>query len=238
MILFTLIKIITKIIASTKMRFLYTFLLIFFFQSFLYQPFKIPSTSMEPNLKIGDYLFVKKFSYNYNKNSLVFFLNKFIIYNNIIRFSKPKRGDVVVFLLDDGKYYIKRIVGLPGDLIQFINGRLLINNKMCTTLITINNSKEHKFLFKEQLSKKALYNIQLNKYSDLFSFPNTTPIYTVPEHKYFLIGDNRNDSEDSRFLERIGYISENNIIGKASLIFWTESFFKKFDYNRLLSTIK
>lgn len=211
----------------------------FLFQSFLFQPFKIPSSSMEPNLKIGDYLFVEKFSYNYNINSFSFYINRFRLWNGIIKFNNPKRGDVIVFFsnfLNNNKYYIKRIVGIPGDKIQFKNGRLIINDKIIYNVVI--NINDDYLLIKEVLKNNITYNIQINKQFNPLSIFNTTIIYYIPKHYYFLIGDNRNNSRDSKVLEEMGYINEKNIIGKAKFIFWNSLILNKSDYNKFILKIK
>lgn len=230
------------------------FLFAFFFHTLVYQPFKIPSSSMKPGLQIGDYLFVEKFSYGYNNSSLSFMLNKFDLFSQSFFFKAPQRGDVVVFLLpsDTSKHYIKRIIGLPGDIIQVKDKQLYINN------IPIRKEKQGHGVkiiqhgvysiqntFKETLPNGVHYLIHMNdgeaKYQHRFD-PNNTIIYRVPSGHYFCMGDNRDNSTDSRF-KNVGYVSKNKILGKAKVLFFTSDFsllefLTKLKMNRVFNIIK
>ena len=206
------------------------------FQTFIYQSFKIPSGSMKPGLQIGDYLFVEKFSYGYNNSSLSLMLNRLKLFNKCFYFNNLKRGDVVVFLLptDRNLHYIKRLIGLPGDEIKFKEGCIYINNisikkKYIGKKILIDKSGIYKIteIFKETLSNEISYKIYKENSEKFFYYNfdcNNTIIYKVPKNKYFFIGDNRDNSIDSRFLNKVGYVSQNNIIGKAKFLFRTSNF--------------
>ena len=192
-------------------------------RSLLVQPFYIPSSSMEPNLLVGDRLFVTKYSYGYSKHSFPFSPP---IFRDRILFQKPNRGDVVVFKTpaDNRTDYIKRLIGLPGDQIQFIDSNLYINN---SEVLKSRISKKDKifcgnniievFTFEELLPNKKKY---ISVYLKNFSYKNSD-IFIVPEDHYFFLGDNRDCSKDSRFLTSVGYVHKNNLVGKAQFIFFS-----------------
>ncbi len=214
-----------SIIDNLKTLF-YALIIAIIIRSLLLQPFYIPSSSMEPNLLVGDRLFVTKYSYGYSKHSFPFSPNFF---NGRILFSEPERGDVVVFKTpaDNRTDYIKRLIGLPGDVIQFINGDLYINNNQ--VLKTIVNSKKIVFCgnttlevnhFNEKLSNDKIYE---SVYRIKGSFKNSDK-FTVPENHYFFLGDNRDCSKDSRFLSEVGYVHKDNIVGKAQFLFFSSDY--------------
>ena len=205
---------------------LYALLIAIFIRSIFIQPFYIPSSSMEPNLLVGDRLFVTKYSYGYSKHSFPFSPN---IFNGRIFFSEPKRGDVVVFKTpaDNRTDYIKRLIGLPGDIIQFINGDLYINNNQ--VLKTIINSNKPVFCgnsilevnhFIEKLTNGKTYE---SVYRTEYSFKNSDK-FVVPENHYFYLGDNRDCSKDSRFLSEVGYVHKDNLVGKAQFLFFSSDY--------------
>ena len=192
-------------------------------RSLFIQPFYIPSSSMEPTLLVGDRLFVTKYSYGYSKHSFPFSPN---IFNNRVKFSEPKRGDVIVFKTpaDNRTDYVKRLIGLPGDKLQFINTNLYLNS---SEIIKSKISKKDKifcgnstidvFTFEEKLPNGKIYT---SVYLKDFPFKNSD-IFTVPEDHYFFLGDNRDCSKDSRFLTSVGYVHKNNLVGKAQFIFFS-----------------
>ena len=192
-------------------------------RSLLFQPFYIPSSSMEPTLLVGDRIFVSKYTYGYSNHSFPFSppFFKERIFN-----SKPQYGDLVVFKTpsDNRTDFIKRLIGFPGDEIQFINGELFINKeKISRTEISDNfqircaDSNSDVIAFEEVLKNKKSYTAVYNKAG---SMVNSDP-YIVPEKHYFFLGDNRDCSRDSRFLSSVGYVHENNLVGKAQMVFFS-----------------
>lgn len=191
---------------------------------FLYQPFNIPSGSMKSTLLIGDYLFVSKFSYGFSKYSFPFSPNLFA---GRIWSAPPKRGDVAVFKLprDNSTDYIKRVIGLPGDEIQMRDGVLYINGsaipkKRVADFIENDRSgaPHHVPRFEETLPNGVKYTV-LDKEPN-GSFDNTN-VYKVPEGHYFMMGDNRDNSTDSRALYGVGYVPLENFVGRAEVIFFS-----------------
>ena len=194
-----------------------------FIRSFFFQPFYIPSSSMEPNLLVGDRLFVSKYTYGYSKHSFPFSPN---IFNGRFFFNPPKRGDVVVFKTpaDNRTDYIKRLIGLPGDSIQFIDGEIYLNDAQIFKSIISNNFNlfcgNRSFssrIFEEKLPNGKIYNAA---YAKSKSFKNSDK-FIVPEDHYFFLGDNRDCSKDSRFLGSVGYVHKDNLVGKARIIFFS-----------------
>lgn len=193
-------------------------------RSFWFEPFHIPSSSMKPNLLIGDYIIVSKYSYGYSRFSFPF---GFDLFDNRIFFkNKPQRGDVIVFRYpqDVSINYVKRLIGLPGDIIQMSGGELFINNKKVEKIRNGSFTDDDQDLiieirqFSEFLPEGKKVEI-LDMYDD--SSSDDTGIYRVPEGYYFFMGDNRDNSQDSRFLSYVGYVSEQNLIGKAHFIFFS-----------------
>ena len=192
-------------------------------RSLIIQPFYIPSSSMEPNLLVGDRLFVTKYSYGYSKHSFPFSPS---IFNGRLIENEPKRGDVVVFKTpaDNRTDYIKRLIGVPGDQVEFIDSNLYINNN---EVFKSRISKDEKiycgkktinvFTFEETLPNGKKYN---TVYLKDYSFQNSD-LFIVPENYYFFLGDNRDCSKDSRFLSSVGYVHKDNLVGKAQFIFFS-----------------
>ncbi len=209
-------------IENTK-TLLYALVIAIAIRSLLIQPFYIPSSSMEPNLLVGDRLFVTKYSYGYSKHSLPFSPP---IFEGRILFSKPERGDVVVFKTpaDNRTDYIKRIIGLPGDKIQFIDTNLFINNsEIIKSRISKNDTiycgkvKINVFSFEEILPNGKKHN---TVYLKDFPYKNSDS-FVVPVDHFFFLGDNRDCSKDSRFLSSVGYVHKDNLVGKAQFIFFS-----------------
>ena len=195
-------------------------------RSLIIQPFYIPSSSMEPNLLIGDRLFVTKYSYGYSRHSFPFSPP---IFDARVLSKEPKRGDVVVFKTpaDNRTDYIKRLIGLPGDRIQFIDWNLYINNReVLKSRISKNDKvycvvKTDVFTFEEKIPNGNKYTAVYDKnLPDDYPFKNSN-LYIVPKDHYFFMGDNRDCSKDSRFLSDVGYVHRDNLIGKAQFIFFS-----------------
>ena len=231
-----------KIIENIKTLF-YALIIAILIRSFLFQPFYIPSSSMEPNLLIGDRLFVSKLAYGYSKHSLPF--SPSIFSNRIFR-KEAQRGDVIVFKTpaDNRTDYIKRLIGLPGDTIQIINNDLYLNNKKIkkrriSNSIDINCGDEtlNASFFQETLPNgKSYVAVYRNEGSMLNS-----DLYIVPQNHYFFMGDNRDCSKDSRYLSSVGYVNFENLVGKAKIIFFSNdkkesSFIKFWRWNKSLRT--
>ena len=219
----------------------YALIIAIIIRSIFIQPFYIPSSSMEPNLLVGDRLFVTKYSYGYSKHSFPFSPP---IFKGRIMSNEPNRGDVVVFKTpaDNRTDYIKRLIGLPGDRIQFIDSNLYINNseimKSRTSIddeIYCGKKKIDVFTFEELLPEgNRYYTVYLKDYS----FQNSD-IFIVPKDHYFFLGDNRDCSKDSRFLTSVGYVHKDNLVGKAQFIFFSSdktvgSIFSFWKWNRSL----
>ena len=230
------------IIDNTKTLF-YALIIAVFIRSILIQPFYIPSSSMESNLLVGDRLFVTKFSYGYSKHSFPF--SPPIFKGRILK-KNPKRGDVIVFKTpaDNRTDYIKRLIGLPGDTIQFISGDLYINsNQVLKTIkrrsdkLYCGSSQIDVNIFEEKLPNGKSY---LAAYRTDITFSNSDK-YIVPENHYFFLGDNRDCSKDSRFLTSVGFVHKDNLVGKAQFIFFSTnikegSVFEIWNWKKILRT--
>ena len=218
-------------------------------RTFLFEPFNIPSGSMIPTLLVGDYLFVSKYSYGYSRYSLPFSPP---LFSGRIFGSLPKRGDVVVFKYprDTSIDYIKRIVGLPGDHIQVKQGVLYVNGEPAPRvsegdyLADDNGIKMMRRLYQETLPGNVKHDI-LKERDD--GWVNNTQEYVVPEDRVFAMGDNRDNSADSRFMDGVGFVPVENLVGRAEIIFfsidatdpWWEFWQWPFEirWNRLLKTV-
>ena len=204
---------------SNALSLIYAIFIAVIIRTFLFQAFFIPSSSMEPTLLVGDRLFVSKFTYGYSKHSFPFSL-PFI--SDRVLFSEPERGDTIVFKTPENLKidYIKRLVGLPGDKIQMINGVLNIND---IPIIRKKIREESKIINNSQILTASVYKETLpNGVSfETFDMGNTradnTRVFNVPSGEYFFMGDNRDNSKDSRF---IGTVPKDNLVGKAQIIFF------------------
>jgi signal peptidase I len=192
-------------------------------QTFLYRPFRIPSESMKPTLLIGDYLFVSKYSYGYSHYSLPFSPP---LFSGRIIATPPQRGDVAVFRLptDDTQDLIKRVIGLPGERIQMRAGVLHING------MPVGRERIPDYVDPEddppvpierwrETLPNGVPHVTLNLVND--GPLDDTPVYQVPVGHYFMMGDNRDNSTDSRVLSEVGYVPFENFVGRAEIIFFS-----------------
>tara|TARA_B110001452_G_C15199969_1_gene416486 strand:- start:708 stop:1445 length:738 start_codon:yes stop_codon:yes gene_type:complete len=204
----------------------YALIIAIVIRSFFFQPFYIPSSSMETTLLVGDRLFVSKYSYGISKHSFPFSPK---IFEGRIFFKSPKRGDVVVFKTpsDNRTDYIKRLIGIPGDNIQFIDGDLYLNNKkvyknkiQTSKKVNCGNSIFESITYEENLTSSVKYKAVYRKNG---TFQNSDK-FTVPIDHFFFLGDNRDCSKDSRFLASVGYVHKENLVGKAQIIFFSSNY--------------
>ena len=204
-------------------------LIVFGLRSFVFEPFNIPSGSMIPTLLIGDYLIVSKYSYGFSRYSFPFAPN---LFTGRILGRLPERGDVAVFKWphDNSTDYIKRIVGLPGDHLQVKAGQLFINGALVPReKIGLRSDADERGLFTQvQVFTETLPNgkqhlMQTYSSSD-GSDVNNTAEFVVPENNVFAMGDNRDNSSDSRVpMSRggVGYVPVDNLVGRAEFIFFS-----------------
>ena len=197
-------------------------------RTFLFEPFNIPSGSLIPTLLIGDYLFVSKYSYGYSKFSFPFAPD---LFEGRILGSLPKRGDVAVFKLprDDKTDYIKRVIGLPGDTIQMVHSRLVINGQVVprkpTTEIVTEDAYGRRVPVPTYIETLpgGVSHLIIQRDGDS-GFLSDTGVYKVPPGDYFMMGDNRDNSTDSRVPadhDGVGYVPLQNFVGKAEVIFFS-----------------
>lgn len=194
------------------------------FRIFVFQPFNIPSGSMYPNLLVGDYLFVSKFSYGYSRYSFPDWL--FVDFKGRVFEKEPERGDIAVFRQPRQMHvdYIKRIIGLPGDTVQMREGLLYLNGEIVP----------REFLGTEERGENGVTDVY-SKYEETlpngvkhyiyeksdWEFYDDTIEYEVPDGHYFVMGDNRDGSLDSRATDKVGLVPKENLIGKAKLLFFS-----------------
>lgn len=197
------------------------------FRSFVVEPYVIPSSSMLPTLRVGDYIFVTKYSYGYNRFSLP---SPFSLLPWHARFggSLPERGDVVVFRkpTNTSITYIKRLVGLPGDRIQVLSGILYVNSKPVQRLqdadyvLTYGVHDDRTVPQYDEIlpGGKRHKIIEIDGDHGLL---DNTPVFVVPPHHYFMMGDNRDNSADSRVMSEVGYVPAEDLVGKARVIWFS-----------------
>ena len=178
---------------------------------------------MEPTLLIGDRIFVSKFTYGYSKHSFPFSPP---LFKNRLFKKNPNYGDLVVFKTpaDNRTDYIKRLIGMPGDTIQFKDGNILLNNKQIPRIKveTVYKIRCGPFLpsvnaYKETLPNGKEYIAVYNKKGTVLN----TSLFKVPSNHFFFLGDNRDCSKDSRYLSSVGYVSNENLVGNAKIIFFS-----------------
>jgi len=241
-------KSITNIILDNIKTIIGALIIAIIIRSLIFQPFYIPSSSMEPTLLIGDRIFVSKSTYGFSKHSFPFSPN---IFSQRIFYENPRQGDLVVFKTpaDNRTDYIKRLIGLPGDEIQFIEGNIFINDKQIVRkkINSRNLVRCGKFSFKVNTYEEILPNgiKHIAVYNELGTLQNTKK-FKVPENHFFFLGDNRDCSKDSRYLGSVNFI---NLVGKAQIIFFSNDTVKgsllkfwnlksSFRFDRLLKKIK
>ncbi|KAF0136118.1 MAG: signal peptidase I, partial [Rhodospirillaceae bacterium] len=201
---------------------LYAVLIALVVRTFAFEPFNIPSGSMNPTLLVGDYLFVSKYSYGYSRHALPFSLP---LFRGRLLAQTPQRGDVAVFKVptDNKTDYIKRVIGLPGDRVQMINGLLHING------MPVRRERIDDFVAEDGYGNAHVYaqyveslpngvRHRIIELLDDAPFDNTRE-FMVPEGRYFMMGDNRDNSSDSRSI--VGPVPFENFVGRAEVLFFS-----------------
>lgn len=211
-------------LSETIKTIVYAIIIAFVVRTFAFEPFNIPSGSMIPTLLIGDYLFVSKYSYGYSRYSM---LGGFNLFEGRIGGSLPERGDVAVFKLprDNRTDYIKRIIGLPGDRIQVTDGVLYLNGE------AVERTRIEDFTTEARTGREVVMSQFIEelpngkRYRILDQRPNApldnTEIFTVPAGHLFAMGDNRDNSLDSRAMTQVGFVPIENLVGRAEFIFFS-----------------
>jgi len=225
-------------------------------RTFAIEPFKIPSGSMKPNLLVGDFLFVSKWDYGYSRYSFPF---GFPPFKGKIFEKSPSRGDIIVFKLpgQENINYVKRLVGLPGETIKVIDGLIYIKKEGSDNFEVMEQSEDGLFFDKQEnaqlpqliennykilngrVDKVTYANGEVKEVLNTKTFLDDTPEYKIPENKFFFMGDNRDNSADSRVMSGVGFVPKENIIGKVWFIWFSidsTSFNIRFD--RIFSTVK
>tara|TARA_Y100001960_G_C14642977_1_gene811889 strand:+ start:293 stop:1039 length:747 start_codon:yes stop_codon:yes gene_type:complete len=211
-------------IGETVRTIVYAVLIAGVIRTFAFEPFNIPSESMLPTLLVGDYLFVSKYSYGYSRHSLPWSPK---IPSGRVLEAVPDRGDIAVFKLprDNSTDYIKRIIGLPGDRVQVKKGELFLNGERVTRKRVNDFAYQDVFgnfyyvpQYRETLPNGASYLtldlLQKSNHDD-------TPEYLVPPGYYFAMGDNRDNSLDSRVASAVGLVPAENLVGRAEILFFS-----------------
>ncbi len=207
---------------ETAKTVVYAILIAMVVRTVAFEPFSIPSGSMLPTLLVGDYLFVSKYSYGYSRYSLPFSPP---LFDGRVMSSMPERGDIAVFRLpsDPSVDYIKRVVGLPGDRIQVRDGVLHINDepvrrqRVDDYVLRAPGRVRHVPQYVEILPNGRRHRI-IETDGDRAMMDHTA-VYHVPPGHFFMMGDNRDNSQDSRFLGQVGYVPADNLIGRAEVLF-------------------
>ena len=195
-------------------------LLVLVLRSFLFEPFQIPSASMVPTLKVGDFILVNKYAYG---------LRLPVIRTKVASVSEPRRGDVMVFFPpDDKRYFIKRVVGLPGDKVRIVNNQLFINDEEVVQTPLESVKEDPRYLLAEEALGEQSHVLRKRRFAGQYGQYFET---VVPDGHYFMMGDNRDHSSDSRAW---GPVPEANIVGKAIMIWmhW-EKFFNLPSFERV-----
>jgi signal peptidase I len=193
-------------------------------RSFLFEPFNIPSSSMKPTLLIGDYLFVNKPAYGYSRYSFPFGLVP--IYGRLPAGKTPQQGDIVVFKLpsNTGVDFIKRVIGMPGDRVQVVDGRLYINRTLVPRdPLGLRRVEERDGTMTVMEYIETLPNGTMHR---IYEIDDRHPLddteeFVVPPGHYFVMGDNRDNSQDSRVQNLVGFVPHENLVGRASFLFFS-----------------
>jgi signal peptidase I len=196
-------------------------------RTFLFQPFNIPSGSLIPTVLIGDYLFVSKYAYGYSRYSIPFSPP---LFSGRIWAAEPNRGDIAVFKLprDNATDYIKRVIGLPGDRIQMIDSILHINGQAVPRELVGKQEvsvgagfRDRATFYRETLPNGVSFVVQ--QLQDGNRLGRNTPVFQVPANHFFMMGDNRDNSSDSRDMtdSGVGYVPFENFVGRAEIIFFS-----------------
>jgi signal peptidase I len=218
-------------------------------RTFAIEPFKIPSGSMKPNLLVGDFLFVSKWNYGYSKYSFPFGLAPF---SGKIFEKNPERGDIIVFKLpgQENINYVKRLLALPGETIKVIDGEVFIKKNNSLNFEKLNQISDDLFFddqYQEEINQLIEDNYKILNITDNGPL-DYTPEYIIPQNKYFFMGDNRDNSSDSRVMSGVGFVPKENMIGKVWFIwlsidtqfsitkFWTLPLHIR--YERLFKSVK
>ncbi|MDA0366800.1 MAG: signal peptidase I [Proteobacteria bacterium] len=215
-------------VGETVRTLVYAVLIAVVIRTVAFEPFNIPSGSMEPTLLVGDYLFVSKFSYGYSRYSLPFGPDLFS--GRLFR-QTPERGDVAVFKLpsDPSTDFIKRVIGLPGDRIQMIESVLHINGAPVERELIDDFIVTHRNGVALRVPQRVPQYIETlpngRRYRTLDQGPNepldNTAVFQIRQGFYFMMGDNRDNSQDSRVTFAVGQVPEQNLVGRAEVMFFS-----------------
>lgn len=194
-------------------------------RTFIAEPFNIPSGSMKPGLLVGDYLFVSKYAYGYSRYSAPYGLLP--VPGDRVMGAEPERGDPIVFKLptDNATDYIKRVIGLPGDRIQVRDGRVFINGEMLEREFVDRHEIEDRF-GRVSLMNEYIETLPDGRRYHIFEEGDNGPLdntklFEVPEGHYFMMGDNRDNSQDSRVQDLVGFVPYQNLVGRAAFLFFS-----------------
>ena len=213
-------------VAELLRTLLYALVVALAIRTIAYEPFSVPSESMLPTLEVGDYFFVSKYSYGYSRHSLPFSPP---LFSGRIFEDEPERGDVAVFKLpiDNKTDYVKRVIGLSGDRIQMVEGILHINDEPVRREVVPSDvyvdREGNSILYRESMPSGASY-LTLDRRE---TFQDNTDVYVVQDGHYFMMGDNRDNSIDSRFERDVGQVPAQNFVGRAEIIFFSGNGFAR-----------
>lgn len=205
------------------------FLVVLLLRSFVVEPFRIPSGSMMPTLLIGDFILVNKFDYG---------IRLPVIDEKIIDIGRPKRGDVVVFRYPENPSipFIKRVIGLPGDTVSYYDNRLYINGKR---IEEVPDGIYHGFWSGQNMTGASVYIERLGQVRHRIliepGYPTAEGTWKVPPHSYFVMGDNRDNSRDSRYW---GFVPDKDLIGRAFLVWFNWDWGYGIDWGRIGTPIR